>query len=30
MINVVKRGKLIYFAIYCAVVGLLTLIGSFA
>ncbi|MBE6287220.1 MAG: undecaprenyl-diphosphate phosphatase [Mediterranea massiliensis] len=25
MINIVKRGKLIYFAIYCALVGLLTL-----
>jgi undecaprenyl-diphosphatase len=28
MINVVKRGKLIYFAIYCAVAGALTLIYS--
>lgn len=26
MINIVKRGKLIYFAIYCAIVGVLTLI----
>ncbi len=26
MINIVKRGKLIYFAIYCAVVGLATII----
>lgn len=26
MINIVKRGKLIYFAIYCAIVGLSTLI----
>ena len=26
MINIVKRGKLIYFAIYCAIVGLATLI----
>lgn len=26
MINIVKRGKLIYFAIYCAVAGALTLI----
>ncbi len=30
MISVVKKGKLIYFAIYCAVVGLLTLLGSLA
>jgi undecaprenyl-diphosphatase len=30
MISIVKKGKLIYFAIYCAVVGLLTLLGSFA
>lgn len=26
MLNIVKRGKLLYFAIYCAVVGALTLI----
>lgn len=26
MINLVRRGKLIYFAIYCAVVGVLSLI----
>lgn len=26
MINIVKRGKLIYFAIYCAVAGVLTII----
>lgn len=26
MISIVKRGKLIYFAIYCAIVGILTLI----
>lgn len=26
MINIVKRGKLIYFGIYCAIVGILTLI----
>lgn len=26
MINIVKKGKLIYFAIYCAVVGLLTIL----
>ncbi|MDC1107324.1 undecaprenyl-diphosphate phosphatase, partial [Prolixibacteraceae bacterium] len=25
MINIVKRGKLIYFAIYCAVVGLISI-----
>lgn len=30
MIEIVKRGKLIYFAIYCAVIGAITLIGSFA
>jgi undecaprenyl-diphosphatase len=30
MINIVKKGKLIYFAIYCAVVGAVTLICSFA
>lgn len=29
MINVVKRGKLVYFAIYCAVVGVMTVAGSF-
>lgn len=28
MINVVKKGKLIYFAVYCAIVGVLTLILS--
>ena len=26
MINIVKRGKLIYFAVYCAIAGVLTLI----
>ena len=26
MINLVKKGKLIYFAIYCAIVGLSTII----
>jgi undecaprenyl-diphosphatase len=26
MINIVKRGKLIYFAIYCAVVGMATVL----
>ncbi len=29
MINIVKRGKLIYFAIYCAMAGVATLIWSF-
>ncbi len=29
MINIVKRGKLVYFAIYCGVVGIATLIFSF-
>lgn len=29
MINVVKKGKLIYFAIYCAVVGLITIVSTF-
>lgn len=29
MISIVKRGKLIYFAVYCAVVGVATLIWSF-
>ena len=28
MINIVKKGKLIYFAIYCAVVGAITIICS--
>ena len=28
MINIVKKGKLIYFAVYCAIVGLATLIFS--
>lgn len=28
MINIVKRGKLIYFAIYCGIVGIATLIFS--
>lgn len=28
MINIVKKGKLIYFAIYCAIVGLMTIILS--
>ena len=28
MIDIVKKGKLIYFAIYCAIVGLITLICS--
>ena len=25
MINIVKKGKLIYFAIYCAIAGLITI-----
>ena len=25
MINIVKKGKLIYFAIYCAIAGLVTI-----
>ena len=29
MINIVKRGKLIYLAIYCAIAGIVTLICSF-
>ena len=29
MINIVKKGKLIYFAIYCAIVGVATLVFSF-
>ena len=28
MIEIVKRGKLIWFALYCAVVGLICLIGT--
>ena len=28
MINIVKRGKLIYFGIYCAIVGIITIICS--
>ena len=28
MINIVKKGKLIYFAVYCAIVGVVTLIYS--
>ena len=28
MINIVKRGKLIYYAIYCAIVGVITLLLS--
>ncbi|MEG1572901.1 MAG: UDP-diphosphatase, partial [Bacteroidales bacterium] len=26
MINIVKKGKLIYFAIYCAIVGTLAIV----
>ena len=29
MIGIVRRGKLIYFAIYCLIVGAITLIASF-
>jgi len=29
MINVVKKGKLIYFAVYCAVVGLIAIVSTF-
>ena len=28
MINIVKKGKLIYFAIYCAIAGLVTIAGT--
>lgn len=28
MINIVKKGKLVYFAIYCAVIGVITVISS--
>jgi|SRR5690554_1884951 len=28
MINIVKKGKLIYFAIYCAIVGVLAILGG--
>jgi undecaprenyl-diphosphatase len=28
MINIVKKGKLIYFAVYCAVVGLAAIFGN--
>ena len=29
MINLVKKGKLIYFAIYCAIVGAIAIIFGF-
>ncbi len=29
MVDIVKRGKLVYFAVYCAVVGVVTLVVSF-
>jgi undecaprenyl-diphosphatase len=29
MINIVKRGKLVYFGIYCAIVGIVTIACSF-
>jgi len=28
MINIVKKGKLIYFAVYCAIAGIVTLVIS--
>ena len=28
MINIVKRGKLVYFAIYCAIAGIVTIVLS--
>ena len=28
MINIVKKGKLIYFAVYCAIAGIVTLVLS--
>ena len=28
MVNIVKRGKLIYFGIYCAIIGVATIIAS--
>ena len=28
MINIVKRGKLVYFGIYCAIVGVVTILCS--
>ena len=28
MINIVKKGKLVYFAIYCAIVGAITVVCS--
>ena len=30
MINIVKKGKLVYFGIYCAIAGAVTIICSFA
>ena len=29
MINIVKKGKLVYFGVYCAIVGLITIICNF-
>jgi undecaprenyl-diphosphatase len=29
MINIVKKGKLIYFAIYCAIIGSMAIIAYF-
>ena len=28
MIDIVKKGKLVYFAIYCAIIGVITLACS--
>jgi undecaprenyl-diphosphatase len=28
MVDIVKKGKLIYFAVYCAIVGLITIACS--
>ena len=30
MIEIVKRGKLIWFALYCAIVGLVSIVSFFA
>ena len=29
MINIVKKGKLVYFGVYCAIVGIITIICNF-
>ena len=28
MINIVKKGKLVYFAVYCAIAGIVTIVLS--